>query len=79
MECPNMGPARVVVLDSVKAHATTDSSLPSLIHGHDDRFVLQATLGARLPGPWKRLGAGPYNTLVGLAAPLWAKGFESLL
>ena len=79
MECPHTAQARVAVMDAVKAKSARDPSLRSLVTGHADCMVLQASLGGSLPGPWKRLGAGPYNTLVGLAAPLWAKGFNTLL
>ena len=79
MECPLTAHARASVMDAVRASSAQDSSLHSLIAGHSEPAILQATLGATLPGPWQRLGAGPYNTLVGLAAPLWAKGLDSLL
>ena len=79
LSCPHTALARMAVTDCVKSHAMNDSLLSSLTSGQDAQSILLASLGASLPGPWKRLGAGPYNTLVGLAAPMWAKGFSHLL
>ena len=79
LSCPHTALARMAVTDCVKSHAMKDSLLSSLTSGQDAQSILLASLGASLPGPWKRLGAGPYNTLVGLAAPMWAKGFSHLL
>ena len=79
MECPLTNPARTAVLDRIRSHAVSDSLLSSLVYGQDAQSILCASLGAPLPGPWKRLSAGPYNTLVGLAGPMWAKGFSDLL
>ena len=79
LECPTYGPARAAVLDTIKAHAASDSQLASLINGHSELSILLASLGAPLPGPWKLLVCGPYSTLVGLAGPIWSKGLHSLL
>ena len=70
MECPYTAQARAAIVDSARSHADKDPSLRSLIAGQPDEMVLQASLGGPIQGPWKWLGAGPYNTLVGLAAPL---------
>ena len=78
MECPHTRPVRTAVLDSVRAHAVTDSQLSSLIAGQEDLSVLHASLGASLPGPWKQVSTGPYSTLVGLAGPIWSKGLTCL-
>ena len=79
MECPHTLPVRKAVLAKVKDAGLRDSHLKSLTRGHSDLSVLQASLGGTLSGPWKRVGTGPYNTLVTLAGPLWAKGLRRFL
>lgn len=79
MECPHTAPTRKAVIDTVQSHAMSDSLLSSLIAGQSEESVLKATLGAPLCGPWKNLGVGPYNTLVDLASPVWAKRLSHLL
>ena len=79
LSCSHTSLARMAVTDCVKSHAMKDPLLSSLTSGQDAQSIRLASLGASLPGPWKQLGAGPCNTLVGLAAPMWAKGFSHLL
>ena len=79
LECPLTAPVRKAVADAAHAASLTDPLLKSLLHGHDEQSIALASLGAPLAGPWKKLGTGPYSTLVGLAGPLWAKGLASHL
>ena len=79
MECPHTLPVREAILAKAKDTGLKDSRLRSLLMGHPESSILKASLGASLNGPWKRVGTGPYNTLVTLAGPIWAKGLKSYL
>ena len=78
MECPITQPARCAVLDSIRVAAQSDPQVSALISGQDDLSVLKATLGAQI-GPWRQVGAGPYNTIMGLAGPIWSRGLNAYL
>lgn len=79
LECPHTQPARAAVMDSARVASQSDSQLNSLILNQSEVSVLKASLGASIPGPWRRTGSGPYNTLVGLAGPIWSRELASFL
>ena len=78
MECPHTAPARCAVLDSIRVAAQSDPQVKHLVQGQSDLSVLKATLGAQI-GPWKGVGAGPYNTIMGLAGPIWSRELKAYL
>ena len=78
MECPHTAPARCAVLDSIRVAAQSDPQVKHLVQGQSDLSVLKATLGAQI-GPWKGVGAGPYNTIMDLARPIWSRELKAYL
>ena len=78
MECPHTAPARCAVIDSIRAAAQSDPQVKHLVQGQSDLSVLKATLGVQI-GPWKGVGAGPYNTIMGLAGPIWSRELKAYL